>query len=73
MARLPAGPRVPAFGSCFAALRAVAAVMILPVKLRADAILGTTPRQNATTARSTATVTCFGRLAEGALSLTDCI
>ena len=56
MARLAATLSVPRFGSCFAAFRAAAALVIFPWKLLADARLGTTPKRNAATASPTTRV-----------------
>src|SRR6266508_652586 len=56
MARLAATLGVPRFGSCFAAFRATAALVIFPWKLSAAARLGTMPKSNAVTATPTTSV-----------------
>src|SRR2546423_5463726 len=64
MARLAATLSVPRFGSCFAAFRAAAALVIFPWKLLADARPGTTPKRNVAAASPTTSVRRQRRLAE---------
>src|SRR2546423_2216204 len=64
MARLAATLSVPRFGSCSAAFRAAAALVIFPWKLLADARLGTTPKKNVAAASPTTSVRWQRRLAE---------
>jgi hypothetical protein len=72
MARLAATFSVPRSGSCFAAVRAAAALLIFRWKLLADARLGTTKR-NAPTATPTTRARRRGCLAELKVKLIESI
>jgi hypothetical protein len=72
MARLAATFSVPRFGSCFAAVRAAAALLIFRWKLLADARFGTTKR-NAPTAIPATRASRRGCLAELKVKLIESI